>query len=58
MSVTLEEARILEQRHGLPSDQLLPTANLFREHGVFLVMVAPWFVAPDTLFCTSQAHVS
>jgi hypothetical protein len=33
MSVTLEEARILEQRHGLPADQLLPTANLFREHG-------------------------
>jgi hypothetical protein len=33
MSVTLEEARIMEQRHGLPAHRTLATAAMFREHG-------------------------
>jgi hypothetical protein len=33
MSVTYEEARILEQRHGIPSHRTLSTAHTLREHG-------------------------
>ncbi|CAE7328678.1 INPP4A, partial [Symbiodinium sp. KB8] len=36
MSVTYEQARILHQRHGLPRNLLLPSANLMRQHGVRL----------------------
>lgn len=38
MSVTLEEARLLQQRHGLSRHRVGETASLLREHGVRLAI--------------------